>query len=42
MDKKQILSNDGSFDSFGANLGNILEKCYLSIYQLLNTVEDNS
>jgi hypothetical protein len=26
----------GYIDAFGANLGIILEKCYLSIYQLLN------
>jgi hypothetical protein len=31
-----ILCNDGYIDAIGANLGIILEKCYLSIYQLLN------
>jgi hypothetical protein len=36
MDKKEILFNDGYIDAFGANLGNILEKCYLRINQLLN------
>jgi hypothetical protein len=34
--KKEIICNDGSIAAFGANLGIILEKRYLSIYQLLN------
>jgi hypothetical protein len=34
--EKEIFYYDGSNDAFGANLGIILEKCYLSIYQLLN------
>jgi len=37
MDKKEILCSDGSIDALGANLGIILEKCYLSTYQLRNT-----